>query len=169
MILFISATRNNNQKLRDTLSELALEMGLKGESICLEDFDLPVYTPSREAKGIPDEALRLTDFFTKASGLVFIAPEYNGSIPPILNNAIAWISRSGSEDWRSAFNGKPVVVGTHSGGGGIKVCQAMRSQLEHLGSVVLPRHVVTHFSKQLNKESAMAILTQLKILSEALS
>lgn len=170
MFLFISATRNNNFKLKGSLEAIASENSLgEFEGICLEDFPLPVYSPTEEGNGVPENALKLTELFSKASGLVVLAPEYNGSIPPILTNAIAWISRSGNEDWRAAFNGKPVVVGTHSGGGGIKVCQAMRSQFEHLGSVVIPRHVVTNFQKELNPDSGKAILTQLKTLSEALS
>lgn len=170
MFLFVSATRNNNFKLKDSLETIASENSFEEiKGICLEDFPLPVYSPTEEGKGIPENALELTDLFSKAKGLIVLAPEYNGSIPPILTNVIAWISRSGNEDWRVAFNGKPVVVGTHSGGGGLKVCQAMRSQFEHLGSVVIPRPVVTNFQKQLNPDSGKAILTQLKTLSEALS
>jgi len=163
MHLIISATRNNNLKLAQELKATADDIGMSAEVICLEDFDLPVYTPTLEEKGVPAQAIRLTELFTKASGLVFCAPEYNGSMPPIVNNAIAWISRSGNEDWRAAFNGKPSVVATHSGGGGLKVTQSMRAQLEHLGSVVLPRPVVTNFSKALNPDSAKAIMGQLKL------
>lgn len=163
MHLIVSATKNNNYKLAQELKNTADAIGMKTELICLEDFDLPVYTPTLEEKGVPENAKILTELFTRASGLVFCAPEYNGSMPPIVNNAIAWISRSGNEDWRAAFNGKPSVVATHSGGGGLKVTQSMRAQLEHLGSVVLPRPVVTNFSKPLNLDSARAIMGQLKV------
>jgi chromate reductase len=162
MHLIISATKNNNKLLADSLGETAKELSLEVKVICLEDYDLPVYTPSREKDGIPENANILTLLFANASSLTFCAPEYNGSMPPIVNNAIAWISRA-------AFNGKPAVVATHSGGGGLKVTQAMRAQLEHLGAIVVPRPVVTNFSKSLNSESAMAILGQLKTLAEALS
>lgn len=169
MHLIISATRNNNQKLASSLEKTAKELGMETKVICLEDYDLPVYTPTIESNGIPQAALTLTEVFSEAKSLVFCAPEYNGSIPPIVNNAIAWISRSGNEDWRAAFNGKPAVVATHSGGGGLKVTQAMRAQLEHLGAVVLPRPVVTNFSKELNPDSAVAIMGQLNVLGNALS
>lgn len=168
MHLVISATRGNNHKLSQTIEKSAQELEMETKVICLEDYDLPVYTPTREKDGIPAAAIELTKLFSSASSLIFCAPEYNGSIPPIVNNAIAWISRSGSEDWRMAFNGKPAVVATHSGGGGLKVTQAMRAQLEHLGAVVIPRPIVTNFQKELNPESAVAILTQLKALSTAL-
>ncbi len=168
MHLVVSATRGNNHKLSQELEKTFKELSLEVKVICLEDYDLPVYTPTREGDGIPKDAHVLTELFCKASSLTFCAPEYNGSIPPIVNNAIAWISRSGKEDWRGAFNGKPAVVATHSGGGGLKVTQAMRAQLEHLGAVVIPRPVVTNFQKELNPDSAVAILGQLKTIAEAL-
>lgn len=168
MHLIICATRNNNQKLASNLESTAKDLGMDVKTICLEDFDLPVYTPTVEEKGIPTNATKLTELFCGAASLTFCAPEYNGSMPPIVNNAIAWISRSGDEDWRKAFNGKPAVVATHSGGGGLKVTQAMRAQLEHLGSVVLPRPIVTNFSKELNPDSATAIFSQLKTLAQSL-
>lgn len=169
MILIVSSTKNTNYQLANTLASLGSELGIQSEVISLEDFTLPLYTPCEEDKETPQNAIVLTEKFTKAKGLVILAPEYNGSLPPILNNAVAWVSRSGNEDWRAAFNGKPVVVGTRSGGGGIKVCQAMRTMFEHLGSLVLPRHIVTSSQRSLNEDSGKAILTQLQKLSEALS
>ena len=55
--------------------------------------------------------------FIKASGFIICAPEYNGSIPPVLTNIIAWLSVMG-DDWRLVFNGKIGLLATHSGGGG---------------------------------------------------
>ena len=46
---------------------------------------------------------------------VICAPEYNGSIPPILSNFIAWLSISG-DDFRNLFNGQPIAIATFSGG-----------------------------------------------------
>jgi NAD(P)H-dependent FMN reductase len=83
-----------------------------------------------------------------------------------MSNAIAWISRAGGEDWRNAFNGKYAAVATHSGGGGQKVLSAMRSQLQHLGTTVLARELLTHYQKALNPDSAKAVLEQLLSLSE---
>ncbi len=161
MHLFISATKNNNLELAKDLYELAKTLKMPAKLICLEDFVLPIYTPSAEEGGIPPAALELVEIFNEASSLILCAPEYNGSTPPIVVNAIAWISRSGSDDWRGAFNEKPAIVATHSGGGGLKVTQTMRAQLEHLGAIVLPRPIITNFQKKLNPDSASAILKQL--------
>ena len=56
--------------------------------------------------------------------MVFFAPEYNGGIPPILTNVIAWLTFSG-EDWRTCFNVKSSMIPTHSGGGGNHVLSAL--------------------------------------------
>ena len=81
-----------------------------------------------------------------------------------INNAIAWVSRSGQDDWRAAFAQKFCALATHSGGGGDKVLLAMRTQMEHLGCNVLARQLLTHYQKPLNPESATAVLKELKSL-----
>lgn len=164
-ILLISATKGNNYKLAESLRALCSELSFEAKVISLEDYPLPLYTPAAEGQGVPGEALSLAKELSSAGALVWLSPEYNGSMAPIMNNAIAWVSRS-SEDWRAAFNGKPAVVGTHSGGGGFKVLEAMRTQLQHLGSLVLPRTIQTTYQKALNQESGKEILTQLHDLSK---
>ena len=163
-VLILCATKNNNWNLSENLKGHIEKLDMEAELICLEDLNLPLYTPSKEADGEVKEAKDLTEKLIAANGLILVAPEYNGSIPAVTINAISWVSRSGGEDWRAAFNGKIAVVATHSGGGGAKVCSAMRQQLEHLGSVVLPRPIVTNYSKELNPESAEAIFSQMKKL-----
>lgn len=163
MILIISSTKGNNLKLANSLSEVCHDLESESQVISLEDFDLPLFTPTQEASsGVPQEAHRLAKSMKEASALIICAPEYNGGVPPILNNAIAWISRTDELDWRSCFNQKFCVVATHSGGGGHKVLLAMRSILNHLGAIVLPRTILTTYSSPLKPESAQDIVKQLK-------
>ena len=164
-IAILSATSGNNLKLAGKLEVVAKNKGAQTALINLEDLNLPVYTPSAEEEGIPEKAKELAKLLIDRAGMSFVGPEYNGSIPPIINNAVAWVSRTG-EDWRGAFNNKFAVVGTHSGGGGLKVCQAMRGQLEHVGCNVLARSIVTNYSKELNPESAEAIIGSLVELAK---
>ena len=164
MILIISSTKGNNLKLSNQISEICSESKIASSVISLEDEDyrLPLYTPDSEAtNGVPAQAHNLANKLKQASAFIFCAPEYNGIVPPILNNAIAWISRTDEGDWRSAFNGKFSVIATHSGGGGAKVLNTMRVQLEHLGSIVLPRSILTTYSTPLKPESAKQIVEQL--------
>lgn len=166
MIRIISATSGNNLKLAQALESVTKELGGEAEVINLEDLNLPLYTPGEQKNGTPENVAQITEKLTSSKGTIWLAPEYNGSIPPIVTNAIAWVSTTGGEDWRNAFNYRFAVVGTHSGGGGAKLVGAMRQQLEHLGTTVLARSVVTNYQKELNPDSAKAIVGQLLELSK---
>ena len=64
----------------------------------------------------------------------FVAPEYNGNVPPSFANFLAFCSKS-SKDWRELFNTKKAVV-AHSGGGGAHVLMHMRMQLSFIGMML---------------------------------
>ena len=88
------------------------------------------------------------------------APEYNGSIPPCLSNAIAWLSVQG-DDFRGLFNGRPVAIATHSGGGGMEALISMRIQLAHLGAEVMGRQLLSNYAKPANDDSIDDLLQRL--------
>jgi NAD(P)H-dependent FMN reductase len=91
---------------------------------------------------------------------VICAPEYNGSIPPCLTNAIAWLSVQ-SNDFRALFNGRPIVIATFSGGGGMELLLSLRIQLTHLGAEVVGRQLLSNFSKPAKDESIQDLLQRL--------
>lgn len=164
-ILIVSASAGSNLKLAHELSKEISNQNAKALIIELTSLGLPLYHTQEEDNGIPKQAIELANSIKESSALIFLAPEYNGLIPPSLNNAIAWVSRTG-ENWREAFNNKVCAIGTHSGGGGVHVLIAMRQQLSFLGCNVLGRQIITNFSKALNNESAKAIIEQLLKSSE---
>ncbi len=166
MLLICSASSGENLKLAHTLAELARTQGLDVEVVDLTVNPLPLFTPERDSNGSPNELHDLEDAFVRAKGMIFCAPEYNGSIPPTLTNAIAWLSTR-SDNFRALFNGRPVGIATHSGGGGQKVLVAMRIQFGHLGANVVGRELLTRKSKPLNPESARSVLTQIKAAMES--
>jgi len=161
MLLICSASSGKNRQLAFQLAELAESIGLAADVLDLTEDALPLFTPNREAAGVPEAFAAIEARFKRATGMLFCAPEYNGSIPPSLTNAIAWLSTS-TDDFRALFNGRPVAIATHSGGGGQKVLMAMRIQLAHLGSNVLGRELLTRKNKPLNEASARVVLSQLK-------
>jgi hypothetical protein len=57
------------------------------------------------------------------------------------------------------------LIATHSGGGGSHVLMNMRIQLSLLGVNVMGRQILTHKTKDLNHESMVAVLEQLKKLA----
>ena len=160
------ASSNNNQKLGLRLQELAIEQECEVELINLVDLRLPLYsTIEEEENGIPETVLDLATKILDLKAFIIVAPEYNGVMPPVLNNAMAWTSRA-TKDWRDAFNDKIVGLATHSGGGGAKGLQAMRIQFQHLGANILARELLTTYEKPLNEEAAIGMIQALSRLSK---
>ena len=163
MLLICAASSGHNLKLAERLAAIANELGLDNRVLDLTATNLPIYTPEREAAGRPDALDPVEAAFRNATAMVIAAPEYNGSMPPVLNNAIAWLSVC-ADDFRELFTLKPIGLATHSGGGGQKVLVAMRLQLAHLGATVVGRELLTTTSKPLNENSARAVLAELGVL-----
>lgn len=160
------ASAGNNRKLGSRLQELASEQNVETEVINLVDLDLPLYsTVEEERNGIPDTAKDLAEEILALKAFIIVAPEYNGVMPPVLNNAMAWTSRS-TDSWRDAFNEKIVGLATHSGGGGEKGLQAMRIMYQHLGANILARELLTTYEKPLSEKSAKIMIAQLVKLSQ---
>jgi NAD(P)H-dependent FMN reductase len=164
MILILVSSQKKNMDLAKIFNKYLNEGGSPSEILDLVSLELPLYTSKVEDDKPPEIVLKMAQKMEKATGLIFVAPEYNGSVPPVLVNFIAWVSRSGP-DWRSSFNSKPALIATHSGGGGSHVLMNMRIQLSLLGVNVMGRQILTHKTKDLNHESMVAVLEQLKKLA----
>lgn len=160
MILIFVSSLNENMKLANNLKGQLNELGKESKIINLVDLNLPMYDSLKEERnGIPNEINSLIKKMEGASGYLFVTPEYNFSLPPILINTVAWISRVG-DDFRKVFTLKIIQLSTHSGGGGNDVSNAMRSQFTKLGSIVMPREIITTYQTPLNKDSSKKILSQ---------
>ena len=156
--LMITATSGTNYELAEMFSNNAQEKGHDTEIIDLSEMDLPMFTMARskDSEQAPDLS-ELIQKMTDADAWVVVAPEYNGSYPPTLNNAIAWMSL----DWqsfRSMCTGKPVGLGTHSGGGGAHVIMAMRQQFSFIGADVMGRSCQSGRNKEANPETIDAMI-----------
>jgi len=160
------ASAGNNRKLGSKLQEIAKNEGVETTVINLVDLDLPLYsTTEEERNGLPQAAKDLAEKILSLQAFIIVAPEYNGVMPPVLNNAMAWTSRS-TDSWRDAFNEKIIGLATHSGGGGEKGLQAMRIMYQHLGANILARELLTTYEKQLNEDSVKKMIAQLVKLSK---
>jgi chromate reductase len=69
--------------------------------------ELPHYNEDIDTDPRPEPVTRLRDAIAAADGLLIATPEYNGSIPGVLKNAIDWASRPFPGN---ALKGKPVAV-----------------------------------------------------------
>lgn len=160
MIAIIVASNNKNLDLAYKIDDVVQQLGQKTEIIDLVAEDLPLYTPKAQELGIPKTVKKLSEKLINAEKMIFVAPEYNGGIPPTLTNLLAWVSVSG-DDWRSCFNGKSAAIATYSGGGGQYVLMAMRSQLSYIGMNVVGRQILTNSKKEFTLDSAMEVIKQL--------
>jgi len=165
-ILLVSATSKNNLNITKQIASVINDQyanDFTTELVNLEDLNLPLYTPSNEKNGIPSESKMMCDKFLNVDAIILSAPEYNGSIPPVVSNLFAWMSRSGDKNWRASFTEKYFLIATHSGGPGTKYINAIKSSLDHLGAIVLPRTMVAMGDNNLLKpESISACLDLLK-------
>ena len=158
-ILIISATKGNNLSLAKKIGNY---VSIDNKIISLENFEMPLYVPKTEIIKT-DTINSLSELFIKSKGFIFCAPEYNGGSPPILTNAITWLSVS-TDNWRSTFVNKKAIIATHSGGAGFKFLTSFRSQLEHLGTIVYPRNIVVNKDKKFSGNSVKDILNEFEKL-----
>ena len=154
-ILIISATNDKNLDLAKELNKIISTMKIETELVSLQDLNLPLFDFKNTVDGKAVE--NLIDKISKSSGLIICSPEYNGGVPPVLSNAITWVTVK-TKNWRDAFNGKYAIIATSSGGDGKRFLTAFRSQLEHLGVNVLARTISTQKDKPLKESSAKRIL-----------
>jgi chromate reductase, NAD(P)H dehydrogenase (quinone) len=84
--------------------------------------DLPIYDQDLEDEEVPASVARLREQWSAADAILFATPEYNGSVPGGLKNAIDWASRPKFE---AALTNKTVaVVGASIGQFGAMWAQA---------------------------------------------
>jgi len=96
----------------------------------LEIGDLPLYCEDNDANP-PEPVQRLKAEIAAASGLIFVTPEYNRSIPGVLKNALDNASRPYGQN---AWAHKPAsVLGASPGSAGTALAQQhLRNVLAYL-------------------------------------
>lgn len=127
--------------LNDKLARLAADtIDRSGGSVDLAtmaDFDAPSYDQdAQQAAGFPPGAEAFRRRLEASDAFVIAAPEYNGSLPGILKNAIDWVSRFQPQPFNARhgllLSASPSLVGGNRG------LWALRVPLEYLGARVFP-------------------------------
>lgn len=91
------------------LAELAAESAPDGISVTIYEGlgELPFYNEDIDTEDAPASVAALRAAAADADAALVITPEYNGSIPGVLKNAIDWLSRP----WgNGALKDKPLAV-----------------------------------------------------------
>jgi NAD(P)H-dependent FMN reductase len=91
------------------LAELAVETAPEGVALQLFDRlgEVPFYNEDIDNDDVAEPVVALRAAAADADAALVITPEYNGSIPGVLKNAIDWLSRPFGN---GALKGKPVAV-----------------------------------------------------------
>ena len=152
-VLVLAASSGKNLVLAQRFSESFEREGMNAKIVDLTTLHWPVYTPELDGdRDKSPDTSELSSLILNSSALVVCAPEYNGVMPPALNNTIAWLSVE-SDDFRKLFNNRTVLLATHSGGGGAHCLMAMRHQFSFLGSNVIGRSMTLNKSKPFSQET----------------
>lgn len=91
------------------VAELAAEIAPEGVEVRLVEGleQVPFYNEDLDGASAPAPAVRLREQVAAADRVLVVTPEYNGSMPAVLKNAIDWLSRPYGA---GALVGKPLGV-----------------------------------------------------------
>jgi chromate reductase len=137
---------------------------LAPEGVEVELYDglelLPAYNEEHDNDEPPAEVARLRDAIASADAVLIATPEYNGSMPGHLKQALDWASRPYQ---RSALWGKPVAVigASASEYGAIWAQDHLRKGLAIAGSRVLDEELPV--GKAAEKFDADGVLVDLEL------
>ena len=119
-------------KLADVAQKALALQGAEVTRISLADYPLPIIDEDLEREsGMPDNAVRLGRQIAAHDGVLVATPEYNGSIPPLLKNAVDWVSRVRDSGGSRPLVGKSVALCSSSSGrfAGIRAINHLRAVL----------------------------------------
>jgi chromate reductase, NAD(P)H dehydrogenase (quinone) len=141
-----------NAKLAAAAAHELAQAGAEVSRISLADFPLPIYDGDLQAKsGVPKNAINLKRMIGAHHGVLIVTPEYNSSVPPLLKNAIDWVSRvQDSHEVRGqVFRDRVFAIAAASGGrlGGSRALAALRLILSACQATVIPNQLALSFAE----------------------
>jgi chromate reductase len=134
-----------HRKLARQTVEALRNAGVEATLADLRDFPMPIYDGDLEAgEGIPPAAKALKELARQHDGFAIASPEYNGSFPALLKNALDWISRpEPGEHPLEVFRGKVagILSASPGPGGGRRGLHHLRELLEMMSVSVVPQEL----------------------------
>jgi NAD(P)H-dependent FMN reductase len=145
ILVFAGVLRSSDPAARlagAALKELA-RMDVPATHISLGDYSLPLYDAEPETR-IPAAARQLHDMMLAHRGVFVVTPEINASLPPLLKNALDWVSSVRAP--RSPFRHCVFAIGSAAADRrGELALSALRQVLEQgLGALVIPEQVALY-------------------------
>ena len=146
-------TGSHNARLAAAAAYQFAQAGAEVTRISLADFPLPIYDGDLQTKsGVPKNAINLKRMIGAHHGVLFVTPEYNSSVPPLVKNAIDWVSRvqDAQEVRGQVFRERPVGIAAASEGrlGGTRSLAALRLILTACRALVVPNQLALSFASE---------------------
>ncbi|MGE5683334.1 MAG: NADPH-dependent FMN reductase [Bacillota bacterium] len=138
-LVFSASLRNDslNTRLAKLAALIIDKCGSKADYAQMSEFDCPSFNQDLQSDiSHPAAAEEFRKRLLANDAFIISSPEYNGSMPGLLKNAIDWVSRFRPQP----FNGRHALLmsASPSMGGGNKALWSLRIPLEHLGTRVFP-------------------------------
>jgi chromate reductase len=127
-----------NRAVLRAASQLALP---QSEIVIFDGLgEVPLFNQDLEEQGDPLPVEALKEAIGGADALLISTPEYSGSIPGVLKNALDWAARKGTAD-SAALARKPVAIMGASPGrlGTARAQPELRHVLTCAGALVMPK------------------------------
>src|SRR3954463_10722681 len=146
-------TGSLNVKLAAAAAQDFVRAGALVTRISLGDFPLPIYDGDLQSKsGVPKNAIDLKRMIGIHQGVLIVSPEYNSSLPPLLKNAIDWVSRvqDSHETRGQVFRERAFAIAAASAGrlGGARCLQALRLVLTACHASFIPDQLALSLADQ---------------------
>lgn len=155
ILIIPGSTRSgsHNVKLAAAAAYQFVQAGVDVTRISLSDFPLPLYDGDLQTKsGVPKHAVNLKRMIGAHQGVLIVTPEYNASIPPLLKNAIDWVSRvqDPHESRGEVFRNVPFAIAGASQGrlGAVRALSALRLILSACQATVIPDQLALSFADE---------------------
>jgi chromate reductase len=146
-------TGSHNARLAAAAAHELAQAGAEVTRISLGDFPLPIYDGDLQTKsGVPKHAINLKRMIGVHHGVLMVTPEYNSSVPPLLKNAIDWVTRvqDAHETRGQVFRQRIFAIAAASEGrlGGTRALAALRLILAACHANVIPNQLALSFADQ---------------------
>ncbi|MEO0547888.1 MAG: NAD(P)H-dependent oxidoreductase [Pseudomonadota bacterium] len=146
-----------NRKLASSIAKSIESHGATATEVNLSDYPMPIFNEDWESEnGAPAEAKALAQLIAEHQGVVFVTPEYNASLPPLLKNTIDWLSRGVGV---KVYQDRVFALAACSPGGlgGIRCLSHLRDVLLNVGAeMITPQIAVGQANTAFNEDMTLS-------------
>jgi chromate reductase, NAD(P)H dehydrogenase (quinone) len=144
-------TGSHNARLAAAAAYQFAQAGAEVTRISLGDFPLPIYDGDLQTKsGVPKNAIGLKRMIGAHQGVLFVTPEYNSSVPPLVKNTIDWVTRvqDAQETRGQVFRDRifAIAAASESRLGGTRALAALRLILSACHATIIPNQLAVSFA-----------------------